>query len=191
VPRSPNVAQSGDSKNSANDTADEINVTPINLQRTLTNPAISSAPYNARPELTAAPGYRAVEAFVRPSPTVVSGAVKHYGFNLKKCEFTFELDAPSAALEDAPTIIFLPEFHFPKDSCSVAVSSGSWEIVSDDSGGVLLQFLRWHHDAGEQSLKAHGLVRPHNELEGTAEEMGYLQQCQETAGWVTGNCSIM
>jgi hypothetical protein len=170
---------------------DETKVTPSNLQRTITNPSISSELRPSPPELTATPGYRAAEAFVRPTPTFVAGKVTQYGFDLKKCEFILKLKASAPAKEDAPTIVFLPDFHFPRDLSIVEASSGKWEIITDDEEGVMLQRLKWWHGEGDQSLKINGLVREHNVLEGTAEEMGYLQQCQQGYGWNIQNCSIM
>lgn len=196
------------------DVADETHITPANLKRTMTNASISSTPTVSKPELSSAPGYRAAEAFVRPTPTVVAGKVTKYGFDLRKCEFALKFDArDAAAADDAPTVVFLPEFHFPRDRCTVEVSSGRWEIVWDDGvgdvddsavageegaeggggggGGLQLQWLRWWHDGkGEQTLKVNGLVRQHNVQEGTAEELGYLQQCYQY-GFDFGNCNVM
>jgi hypothetical protein len=163
-------------------------VTPTNLKRTLTNPSISSAPVPSSPDLTNAPGLRAAEAFVRPAPVTVSGTSKHYTFDLQKCEFslTVEADKPTAAGE--PTVIFLPEYHFPKDSCVVEVSSGKWELRSDEDEIVLLQRLRWWHAEGEQTIKITGLARRHNVVDGAGDEAGYYDQCNQGT-W--SNCSLM
>lgn len=170
---------------------DDETVTPGNLQRTLTNPSISSTMSAKDPGLTNAPGYRAAEAFIRPTPTVVAGDVLASGFDLRRCTYSLKLKAPKAATEEVPTIVFLPEFHFPKDECEVTVSSGKWEISSDEDEGPLLQRLRWWHAAGEQSLTVRGTVRQHKALQGSAEEAGYLEQCQQGYGFNLGNCVVM
>ncbi|KAK5995686.1 Glucosylceramidase [Cladobotryum mycophilum] len=170
------------------DAGDYGSITPGNLQSTLTNPSISSAPSVKDPELTNAPGYRAAEAFIRPTPTVVAGNLLSSGFDLRNCTFHLKVSAATAAADDTPTIVFLPEFHFPKDQFEVTVSAGKWEVSSDEEEGPLLQWLRWWHPEGEQTLTVKGLVRKHNVPEGTAEEAGYLEQCQRGYGW---NCNIM
>ncbi|XP_044717244.1 cellulase (glycosyl hydrolase family 5) [Hirsutella rhossiliensis] len=170
---------------------DDETVTPGNLQRTLTNPSISSSMSAKDPELTNAPGYRAAEAFIRPTPTVVAGDVITSGFDLRRCTYSLKVKAPKAATDEVPTIVFLPEFHFPKDQCEVTVSSGKWEISSDEDEGPWLQRLRWWHAAGEQSLTVRGTVRQHNALQGSAEEAGYLEQCQQGYGFNIGSCVVM
>lgn len=173
------------------DVADDRTVTPDNLKRALTNPSISSAPSLKDPEITNAPGYRAAEAFVRPTPTVVAGDVVSSGFNLRQCTYELKLSAPAQASDEAPTIVVLPEYHFPKDQCQVTVSSGKWELSTDDDEGTPIQRLRWWHAEGEQSMRINGLVRKHNVPEGTAEEAGYLEQCQRGYGFNFGSCSVM
>ena len=61
----PNADSSGQQKK---ETDDDSSVTPANIKRTLTNPSIMSEPASRQPELTANPGYRAAEAYVRPAP---------------------------------------------------------------------------------------------------------------------------
>lgn len=170
---------------------DDSPVTPSNLQRTLTNPSISSTPSLKDPELTNAPGYRAAEAFIRPTPTLVAGNVLSSGFDVRKAAYELKVSAPKVVAEDAPTIVFLPEYHFPKDNFDVTVSAGKWEISFDDEDGTLLQRLRWWHPDGEQHLTIKGVVRKHNALEGSAEEAGYLEQCQQGYGFNFGNCAVM
>ncbi|KAL2262229.1 hypothetical protein VTK26DRAFT_2065 [Humicola hyalothermophila] len=171
----------------AKDLDDDESVTPANLKRSITNPSISSEATTRQPELTASPGYRAAEAYVRPTPIAVAGDITSYGFDLRQCLFTLKIKAPKVADPGAPTVVFLPEYHFPKDDCSVEVSSGKWEISSDEEETVLLQRLRWWHGEGEQTLRVSGVVRKHNVDEG-AEEAGYYEQCNQGA-W--GNCSVM
>ena len=170
---------------------DDEAVTPGNLQRTLTNPSISSTPSLKDPELTNAPGYRAAEAFIRPTPTVVAGDVAATGFDLRRCTYNLKIRAAKPAGDDAPTVVFLPEFHFPKDQAEVTVSAGKWELSADEDDGPLLQWLRWWHPEGEHTLTVRGVVRKHNVPEGSAEEAGYLEQCQEGYGFNFGSCKVM
>lgn len=166
------------------DIGDDNLVTPGNLQRTLTNQSLSSMRSTKDPELTNSPGLRAAEAFIRPTPIFVHGDLVSYGFDMRKCTFAMTVKAKKQADDSAPTVLFLPDYHFPKDHCEVAVSSGKWEISSDESEGVLLQRLRWWHPEGEQTIQVNGMVRKHNEPVGTEEDAGYLEQCQN-------NCSVM
>ncbi|KAH0439434.1 glycosyl hydrolase [Colletotrichum camelliae] len=188
LPRSPEPRQSADNPRTSisRDVPDESKVTPDNLQRTITNPSISTEP-TKDPTITNAPGLRAAEAFVRPSPVVVSGDVLQYGFDLRSCTFNLKLKAAAPPSDPAPTVVFLPEFHFPQDNCQVEVSSGKWAISMDDDEGPLVQKLKWWHGDGEQTLKVSGLVRQHNVAEGSEEDMGYLEQCQKNYA----NCSVM
>lgn len=176
---------------SVRDVPDDNTVTPENLQRTLTNPSITSAPSLKDPELTAVAGYRAAEAFIRPTPTFVAGDVEDYGFDLRTCTFHLKINSPKSTPQDAPTLVYLPEFHFPKDLCDVQLSAGKWEISHDEDEGTPLQRLRWWHPEGEQDLQIIGLVRKHNAPQGSAEEAGYLEQCQQGYGFNFGNCSLM
>ncbi|KAL1843587.1 hypothetical protein VTJ49DRAFT_870 [Mycothermus thermophilus] len=166
---------------------DDDSVTPANLRRSITNPSISSEATTRKPELTASPGYRAAESYVRPAPISVAGTVTNYGFDLRQCLFTLSIKAPKTADPDTPTVVFLPPYHFPKDGCSVEVSSGKWEISSDEDETVLIQRLRWWHGEGEQTLRVSGVIQKHNIGEG-AEDAGYYEQCNQGA-W--SSCSVM
>ncbi len=172
------------------ETHDDSSVNPTNLKRTLTNPSISSEAAARPPELTASPGYRAAEAYVRPAPVAVAGLIAQYGFDLRQCQFNLTIQAPKVAAPDAPTVVFLPEYHFPKDACVVEASSGKWEISNDEEETALVQRLRWWHGEGEQTLRITGVVRKYNAIEGSAatEEAGYYEQCNQGA-WT--NCNIM
>jgi hypothetical protein len=164
------------------DVDSETGVTPANLRRSMTNASISSS----APQPSGTPGYRAAEAFVRPAPIVVAGTISSYHFDLKKCEFNMTLQAAQEADKDAPTALFLPEYHFPKDGCTVEVSSGKWEISSDEEEGPLIQRLRWWHGDGEQRIRVTGLVRRYNASEGD-DDGGYY----EALGRGIGSCSVM
>jgi len=170
----------------ARDVVEEEAINPANLKRTLANPSISSAPGDSSVQLQTTPGYRAAEAYVRPAPISTAGEITRYTFDLNKCEFTLTIQARTAAA-DAPTVVFLPEYHFPKDTCVVEVTSGKWELSSDDDEVVLLQKLRWWHTDGEQTLKVTGLARKHNFVEGVTEDGGYYEQLSNWAN----NCSLM
>ena len=171
------------------DVPEDGTVTPGNLHQTITNPSISSVPSGKDPELTIAPGYRAAESFIRPTPAFVAGDVDEYGFDLRQCIFKLKVSAPKAAAAEAPTVVFLPEFHFPKGISAVTVSDGKWEIGFDQEEGPQLQRLRWWNPEGKQELRVIGLARKHNVPQGSVEEEeGYLEQCREGYSW---NCSIM
>lgn len=193
LPHSSELNQSTSSlaKSTRKEVEDETSVTPGNLKRVLTNPSIASTPTSQNPELTNAPGYRAAEAYVRPAPITTNGPIIDYTFDLKNCEFTMEIEGTKAESDEFPTTVFLPEYHFPKDQCTVAVSSGKWEISTDDEERTWIQKLRWWHGDGKQSLKITGIIRPHNTLAGTAEEAGYLQQCQESYVSSFKDCTVM
>ncbi len=111
------------------------------------------------------------------------------------------LDSSASGLEDddnddndngllpVPTVVWLPEFHFPEESVEVEVSGGGrWEIAWDEEEAVLLQRLRWWHGRGEQTLKVRGLVRKHNYVEGVSGEDGYYDQL---SNWIGSGCSVM
>lgn len=193
-PRTPHPDEStsrllpkGDASVPRKELDDDDSVTPSNLKRSITNPSISSEATSSQPELTASPGYRAAEAYVRPAPISTAGTITNYGFDLRRCVFTLTIEASKVASVDAPTVVFLPEYHFPKDACSVEVSSGKWEISSDEEETVLLQRLRWWHGDGMQTLKVSGVVRKHN-VGDDAEDGGYYEQCNQGA-W--SSCRIM
>ncbi|KKA28878.1 hypothetical protein TD95_000273 [Thielaviopsis punctulata] len=212
----PDAALAAPTVSSREATADEATVTPQNLKRTMTNPTIASTAIR-NPELSSTPGYRAAEAFMRPTPTFVAGKVTQYGFDLRNCVFSMKLTAQATSKEEAPTIIFLPPFHFPRDSCVIETSSGRWEISVDDGegdeygqviiteddgsrtaggegvgGGALLQKLRWWHEGGEQSIKITGVVRKLGVIEGTSEEEGYMEQCQNNYNvGLLNSCNVM
>lgn len=97
------------------------------------------------------------------------------------------LVAKASTPEDAPTEIYLPEFHFPETSTVVTVSGGKWAIDSEEINSAKLQRLRWWHGEGNQDIKIQGLKRKPGEFANPAgaEDVSYLEQCQR------GGCSVM
>ena len=131
-------------------------------------------------------GYRAAEAYLRPNPTYVSGKLDSHVFDLKNCTFTLSLTAKGPTSANAPTEIFLPDFHFPKTNIAVTVSGGKWDIHDEDIQGVKLQHLRWWHAEGQQDVKIEGLKRkPGDVTNSEGEDVSYLEQCQK------GECAMM
>ena len=58
-------------------------------------------------------GSRAFRAFVRPSPTVIAGKPKQYGFDVESGTFTLRMiPFQPVPPDDAPTEIFLPAYLF-------------------------------------------------------------------------------
>ncbi|KAI4195927.1 MAG: hypothetical protein LQ348_002379 [Seirophora lacunosa] len=156
-------------------------ISPRDLKQTLSTPSVSPQRSNTAPETGSNPGFRAAEAFVRPSPIATAGDVTSYGFDLRNCTFTLALECKEAATEDAPTEAFLPEYHFPRDAVGVEVSSGRWTISVDDEDGGMIQRLRWWHDKGQQSLTVKGVKTRQGTTLGEDEEApGYLEQCRQS-----------
>lgn len=124
-------------------------------------------------------GFRAAEAFVRPTPIATHGDVISFGFSLAKCEFHLELVADNPTQDNTPTEVFLPEFHFPQDQMIVEISGGKWTLVHDEVAGTGVQVLKWWHAEGEQSLTVKGITHKLALTAGEAEETSYLDQCKE------------
>ncbi|CAK7264124.1 hypothetical protein SEPCBS57363_000911 [Sporothrix epigloea] len=88
-----------------------------------------------------------------------------------------------------PTIVWLPEYHFPEDAIDVQVTAGRWEISWDNEETATLQKLRWWHPPGAQALKIKGRVRKHNDVEGGASsEDGYYDQ---VSSFLENSCTLM
>ncbi|KAI9735951.1 MAG: hypothetical protein M1834_001417 [Cirrosporium novae-zelandiae] len=160
-------------------------VSPSNLKKALSTPSISSETSPSTAVLGDSPGYRAAEAYVRPSPIVTAGRLVSYGFDLKNCVFSLSLDANGSTGIDGPTEIFLPEFHFPVTNSTVEVSGGKWNISVDDGEYGSIQKLRWWHAEGEQDIKVTGVPHPQAKALGREDNEGYLAQCQQTT------CTVM
>jgi hypothetical protein len=90
-------------------------------------------------------GSRAFEAFVRPSPIVVAGIPKAYGFDMRSCSFSLSMvPFEEAPAENSPTEIFLPEYFFQDCEPEISVSSGRWIMFRPG------QVLRWWHSGIEE-----------------------------------------
>jgi hypothetical protein len=161
--------------------SETLSVTPDNLRKTLSSDNMSTDSAGTADVR----GLRAAEAFLRPSPICTHGDVLSHGFDLRNCTWTLSLSAPSSTKEDAPTIAYLPEFHFPSGQTTVEVSGGKWTIASEETNGALQQLLRWWHAEGEQTITVKGLVRKQGVPLGMEEDEGYLAQCQRQA------CAVM
>jgi hypothetical protein len=156
--------------------SDEATVNPANLRSNLKTPSISSKRSESPPEISNTPGFRAAEAYVRPSPIAALGTIIEYGFDLRNCTFSFKFKAHKATSDEAATEIILPDFHFPKDKCEVEVSAGKWTLSTDDHEGALIQKLKWWHAEGEHSIKVTGILRV--QQMGREDDPTYLEQCQ-------------
>ncbi|PGH23823.1 hypothetical protein AJ80_02071 [Polytolypa hystricis UAMH7299] len=160
-------------------------VSPDNVKSALKTPSIAAQSESAF-ALSDKPGYRAAEAFIRPSPIVTHGNVTQYGFDLKNCSFTLSLTADSSTPEAAPTIIYLPEYHYPSTYTEVLVSGGKWVIDVQEVGSGTVQLLKWWHAEGDQNIKVNGVKRkPGALVPDTSEDEGYLEQCQRNV------CAVM
>jgi hypothetical protein len=135
-----------------------------------------SFPYNE--SLNA--GSRAFEAFVRPSPIVIAGTPKSYGFDMRSCTFSLSLTAfQEELLENVPTEIFIPDYFFQDCEPVVDVSSGRWMVHRPS------QVLRWWHgSSGDQTIKISSGYKREG-LVGTADD--------DVEGWYywNGKCRIM
>ena len=151
----------------------------------LKTPSITTQRSSTLGELSTNPGLRAADAFVRPSPMATSGHLVNYGFDLRNCTFTLSLETQKPVEEDAPTIVFLPEYHFPRTQTRVEVSGGKWSIDMENVEGGSLQTFRWWHEQGSQELTIRGIKRKQGAPVGAEEDEGYYEQCRR------GGCIVM
>ena len=156
--------------------SEDSTVNPSNLKQTLSSENTMSLENGAFQNQAEVKGYRAAEAYVRPTPIFTHGDVSSYGFDLKNVKFTLTLSAPSSTPEDAPTEVFLPDFHFPPGSTIVEVTGGKWTISMDECERAPTQKLSWWHAEGDQKLSVTGNVKKQNAGAAVGEEDGYLQQ---------------
>ena len=129
------------SDKSANSTCGLMTRKPIDWSSA--EPLLTSSCFPYIPSLNE--GSRAFEAFVRPSPVVVAGIPKAYGFDMKTCSFSLTmLPFEVAPAENSPTEIFLPEYFFQDCEPEISVSSGRWIMYRPG------QILRWWHSGKEE-----------------------------------------
>ncbi|KAI5793820.1 glycoside hydrolase superfamily [Peziza echinospora] len=136
------------------------------------------------PPTTTVAGSRAAEAFIRAAPIATNGRIIKYGFDLAKAVFELKLEAEAPTREDAPTEVFVPKLHFPRDggATKVVVSGGRTEFVDDGNGkGGGGNVLRWWHNEGEQTIRITGVRTMDVEVEDTNLA---LQLCDRA-------CSVM
>lgn len=139
-------------------------------------PSISSERTLASENLTEFPGHRAGAAFVRPSPVFTHGNLISHGFDLRKCVFTMEVEAEQSTQEAYPTEVFLPAYHFNRDTLEVQVSGGKWKVDSKIVDGGTIQSLKWWHAAGKHKISVKGEVRSLTISKAPTDEVGYFEQ---------------
>lgn len=154
-------------------------VEPQNIKSALKLPFISKQP-QSDPELTEKPGYRAAEAYIRPSALATHGKLENFSFNLKDCIFRLTLIADTSTPEMAPTVIYLPEFHFPHSHATVSATGGKWIVDRDEFGNSSFQTLKWWHGEGEQEIKIEGVKHNLGHMSDTSDDEWYLEQCRRS-----------
>lgn len=155
-------------------------IEPENLKKALSVPSISVTGA-CSPELNSQPGFRAAEAYIRPSPVAIYGKLVQYGFDLQNCVFTMSLTATAPTPENSPTVIYLPEFHYPTMHTEVTVTGGRWVIDSVEAGPGVVKHLKWWHAEGEQSIEIRGAKRKAGDIIDNGEDEAYLEQCKREA----------
>ncbi|KAE8350728.1 glycoside hydrolase superfamily [Aspergillus coremiiformis] len=166
--------------------AEDQHVGPSNLKDALRPASITSevSSQSSKDHV----GFRAAEAYIRPSPIFTNGTLTRHGFDLRNCMFTMSLVAKEKDVGDGdqPTEIYLPDFHFPDSHTVVSVSSGEWTIDYAEIASVKVQRLRWWHPEGDQDIKIQGMKRKPGELTKiSGDDLTYLEQCQR------GACTVM
>ncbi|KAI7976146.1 hypothetical protein EIK77_001999 [Talaromyces pinophilus] len=162
---------------------DNGKITDHNIKNVIEAPSISRQSSKVS-EPEGKPGFRAGEAYIRPSAVYTSGDLLAHGFDLKNCNFTLSLYADKPTIQEGPTEIYLPEFHFPAVEISITVSGGKWTIENREEGSYSFQVLKWWHGEGDQDIKVQGIKRKASGLIVSPEDESYLDQCQR-------NCSVM
>ena len=104
-----------------------------------------------------------------------------FGFDLQNCVFSLSLEADTPTAEASPTIIYLPEFHYPSLHTEVAVSGGKWEIERQEIGPGIIQLLKWWHAEGPQNIEITGAKRKIGVTSDADEDEGYVEQCQQSS----------
>ncbi|KAI5304994.1 hypothetical protein KEM56_005545 [Ascosphaera pollenicola] len=158
----PEITQTERERRKSLELNETTTISPSNIDDATKTPGIHVNTVSRRGSISGdVIGYRAAEAFIRPSPLSTHGRVDEYWFDLKGRLFTLKLTSDNSTPEDGPTTCFLPEYHFPESHARVEVTGGKWKIekesVDDEEGSV--QILKWWHSEGEQQLRVHGAVR--------------------------------
>ncbi|RAO72185.1 uncharacterized protein BHQ10_008197 [Talaromyces amestolkiae] len=174
---SPSFSQSSSS-------IDNGKITHHNIKNVIETPSFSRQASKASSEPEGKPGFRAAEAYIRPSAVYTNGDLLAQGFDLKSCKFTLSLYADKPTTQEAPTEIYLPEFHFPAAEIGVTVSGGKWTTENREESSYSFQVLKWWHGEGDQYITIQGIKRRASGLIISPEDESYLDQCQK-------NCSVM
>lgn len=87
-------------------------------------------------------GIRAVNAIVRPVPFLVNGNTNICEFDVTSKSFHLEiLNVKSGSEEIAPSVIVLPERHYPNNNFRIRVSAGTFELKQNP----ITQWVEWNH----------------------------------------------
>jgi hypothetical protein len=88
-------------------------------------------------------GVRAVNAVIRPYMMASKGRVTSTSFDLKSCKFSLSLmiDLDDLKLSNAPTIIFVPKWHFPLlNYGDISVTNGYVKYNRE------FEYIEWYHN---------------------------------------------
>ncbi|CCH41490.1 hypothetical protein BN7_1031 [Wickerhamomyces ciferrii] len=90
-------------------------------------------------------GLRAIDSIVRPFALALEGEFVDSEFDLSKLEYTLKIKGKDTG-DITPTLIHIPQWHFPSDEYEINVTSGKF-IVEEGS-----ETLQWFHENGYQSI---------------------------------------
>jgi len=122
-------------------------------------------------------GYRAAEAYIRPTPIYTAGDLVSSGFDLRECTFHLSLTARKSTDQDHPTEIFLPIYHFPREKTNIEVTGGKWTITTEIVVEEPVQILKWWHAGGDQKISIKGHKRKRGAVVEQEEfDESYLEQ---------------
>ena len=95
-------------------------------------------------------GFRGTDALVRPFPLKIHGRFIFAKFDLEMKSYALKIHAKASSnasnTTKNATYIFLPKYHFDIDRVDIGTSSGTF-LYNEE-----YQLLKWHHDAGHQSI---------------------------------------
>lgn len=118
----------------------------------ITKSEFDDIPYAPAPQIEEIDfnGFRAIDALVRPFPIKIHGRFVSAKFDLELKTYTLKVHASASAnatnTTKNATYIFLPKYHFNIDKIHVGTTSGTF-LYNEQ-----YQILKWHHDAGHQSI---------------------------------------